>query len=181
MSRIGKLPINLPANVTIKMEGNVINVKGPKGELSQIIHPDVLVEKKDDILLVTVKNPEEKAQKSLWGLFRRLIGNMVIGVTDGFTKQLEINGVGYRAAVAGKVLNLSLGYSHPVEYQIPVGIEIKVEKNVVSISGSDKQVVGQIAAEIRSLRPPEPYKGKGIKYSTEVIRRKVGKAAAKGA
>jgi len=102
-------------------------------------------------------------------------------VTDGFTKQLEINGVGYRAAVSGKVLNLSLGYSHPVEYQIPDGIEIKVEKNVISVSGSDKQTVGQISAEIRSLRPPEPYKGKGIKYSTEVIRRKVGKAAAKAA
>jgi len=181
MSRIGKLPINLPGTVTVKMDKDKIAVKGPKGELSLALHPEVRVEQKDQELLVTVLNPEIKNQRALWGLFRRLIGNMVIGVTDGFTKQLEVNGVGYRAAVAGKVLNLSLGYSHPIEYQIPAGIEIKVEKNLISVTGADKQVVGQTSAEIRALRPPEPYKGKGIKYTTEVIKRKVGKAAAKGA
>lgn len=181
MSRIGKQPVNIPQGVEIKIEPSRIIVKGPKGELTQALHPAVILERKENQLFVTVKNPDEKSQKSLWGLFKRLIANMVIGVTDGFSKKLEVNGVGYRAAVSGKNLNLQLGYSHPIDFLIPAGIEIKVEKNVITVSGSDKQVVGQTAAEIRMLKKPEPYKGKGIKYSDEVIRRKAGKTAAKGA
>ncbi|MFA6410539.1 MAG: 50S ribosomal protein L6 [Candidatus Buchananbacteria bacterium] len=181
MSRIGKQSINIPSGVDVKIENQVITVKGPKGELKQILHPDVLVEKKDNEIVVAVKNPEEKKQNSLWGLFQRLISNMITGTTVGFSRQLEINGVGYKAAVAGNALNLSLGYSHPINYPIPKGIEMKVEKNLITITGIDKQAVGQIAAEIRLLRKPEPYKGKGIKYVEETIIRKVGKAAAKGA
>ncbi|MBI3291097.1 50S ribosomal protein L6 [Candidatus Falkowbacteria bacterium] len=180
MSRIGKQKVTIPDGVDIKLDGNKITVKGPKGELSREINRLVKVKQKDDGLIVTVKNPEEKNQRALWGLYQRLIGNMITGATQGFSKQLEINGVGYRAALAGKVLNLQLGYSHPIDYKIPEGIEISVEKNIITVSGSDKQSVGQTAAEIRSLRKPEPYKGKGIKYRDEVIRRKVGKAAAKG-
>lgn len=181
MSRIGKQPIELPAGVEVKIGADLITVKGPKGVLTQKLNPSVTVKQEDSTLTVTVKNPDVKSDKSMWGLFQRLISNMVTGVTSGFTKQLEVNGVGYRAAVAGRILNLQLGYSHPIEYQIPDGIEIAVEKNVISVTGSDKQVVGQTAAEIRSLRKPEPYKGKGIKYADETIKRKVGKQAAKGA
>ena len=180
MSRIGKQPIIIPEGIEIKIEKDKIFVKGPKGELNQDIHPSVNLDQKDGQILVSVNNPEEKKQKSLWGLFRRLIANMVIGVTEGFSKQLEINGVGYKAAVKGDVLDLQLGYSHPIEYKIAEGIEIKVEKNIITISGISKQQVGQVSAEIRLLRKPEPYKGKGIKYIDEVIRRKVGKTAAKG-
>ncbi|MFA6322415.1 MAG: 50S ribosomal protein L6 [Candidatus Buchananbacteria bacterium] len=181
MSRIGKQPINIPANVDVKMADGFIIVKGPKGELRQALHSDVMINREGDIITVTVKEPEDKKQRSLWGLYRRLISNMVIGTTEGFSKQLEINGVGYKAVLAGKNLNLALGFSHPVEFPIPQGIEIKVEKNVVTISGFDKELVGQTAAEIRSLKKPEPYKGKGIKYSDETIIRKEGKSAAKGA
>lgn len=181
MSRIGKQPINIPDGVEVKIEDGQIIVKGPKGELSQEVHRLVNIEKKENKLLVTVKNPEEKKQRSLWGLFRRLIDNMVIGVTDGFSKQLEVNGVGYKAAAQGDVLNLQLGYSHPINYKIPEGIDIKVEKNVITVSGISKHLVGQTSAEIRSKRKPEPYKGKGIKYMDEIIRRKAGKTAAKGA
>ena len=181
MSRIGKQPINVPAGVEIKMTDDLIVIKGPKGELKERLVPNVIINKNENVITVSVKDPEDKKQRSLWGLYRRLIGNMVIGVTDGFSKQLEINGVGYKASATPKVLTLNLGYSHPIEYQIPAGVEIKVEKNVITVSGFDKQLIGQIAAEIRKFRKPEPYKGKGIKYSTEVIRRKEGKTAAKGA
>jgi large subunit ribosomal protein L6 len=133
----------------------------------------------DNQLTVSVKNQEDKRQKALWGLFRRLVANMITGITDGFSKQLEINGVGYKASVQGKKLILNVGFSHPVEYTIPDGIDIIVEKNIITISGIDRQLVGQTAAEIRSVRKPEPYKGKGIKYTTEIVRRKVGKTAAK--
>ncbi len=180
MSRIGKQPIIIPAGVEVKQTGAVLTVKGPKGVLTQTVHPQVTLTQADNQIVVSVKDEDSKAQRSLWGLFRRLVNNMIIGVTEGFSKKLEINGVGYKAAVAGKVLNLQLGFSHPVNYQIPVGIEIVVEKNAVTVSGSDKQVVGQTAAEIRAFKKPEPYKGKGIKYSDEFIKRKVGKAAAKG-
>lgn len=180
MSRIGKQPIIIPDGVQFKLDKDIVMVKGPKGELTQKVHPDVLVEQKDNQVLITVKDATEKSQKSLWGLFRRLINNMIIGVTQGFSKQLEINGVGFKAATAGKVLTLQLGYSHPVVYDFPKGIDIVVEKNVVTISGIDKQVVGETAAKIRSFRPPEPYKGKGIKYANEILIRKVGKAASKG-
>lgn len=181
MSRIGKQPVIVPDGVEVKLDKNILTVKGSKGELTQEIHPNVSIEQKDNQILVTVKKPDEKSQRSLWGLFRKLIHNMVIGVNEGFTKQLEVNGVGFKAAIQGKVLNLQLGFSHPIDYAVPDGIDITVEKNLITVSGSDKQKVGQTAAEIRAFKKPEPYKGKGIKYVDEVIRRKVGKAAAKGA
>lgn len=180
MSRIGKQPVVVPDGVEVKLDKNILIVKGSKGELTQVIHPSVSIEQKDNKILVTVKKPDEKTQRSLWGLFRKLIDNMVTGVDEGFTKQLEVNGVGFKAAIQGKVLNLQLGFSHPINYTFPDGIDITVEKNLITVSGSDKQKVGQAAAEIRAFKKPEPYKGKGIKYIDEVIRRKVGKAAAKG-
>lgn len=179
MSRIGKQLITIPEGIEVKLEPGKIIVKGPKGELQQEIHPWVKVEQKGDKLIVLVKDPEEKKNRSLWGLFRRLIANMISGVTKGFSKQLEITGIGYKAAVQGDVLILHLGHSHPVEYKIPASIEIEVKKNIITISGVDKQRVGQTTAEIRALRKPEPYKGKGIKYVGEIIRRKVGKTAVK--
>ncbi|MAF14326.1 MAG: 50S ribosomal protein L6 [Parcubacteria group bacterium] len=181
MSRVGKQPIKIPEGVDVKVEDFNVKVKGPKGELNQQVHRLVNIDQKDNELMVSVKNPEEKLQKSLWGLFQRLIVNMITGVTEGYSKKLEVNGVGYKAAVAGDILNLQLGYSHPIDYKIPEGIKVEVEKNVITVSGIDKQQVGQISAEIRAKRKPEPYKGKGIKYADEVIRRKVGKTASKGA
>lgn len=180
MSRIGKQPVVVPDGVEVKLDKNILIVKGSKGELTQVIHPSVSIEQKDNKILVTVKKPDEKTQRSLWGLFRKLIDNMVTGVNEGFTKQLEVNGIGFKAAIQDKVLNLQLGFSHPINYTFPDGIDITVEKNLITVSGSDKQKVGQAAAEIRAFKKPEPYKGKGIKYIDEVIRRKVGKAAAKG-
>lgn len=176
MSRIGKKPVVIPAGVTVELNKDLtLKVKGPKGELVQAIHPKVAVEQKDSELIVSVKNQDNKAERALWGLFRALIQNMVTGVTTGFTKILEINGVGYKAALTGRKLVLNLGYSHPIEMEVPEGLEAKVEKNVITITGSDRQAVGQFAAVVRSQREPEPYKGKGIKYSDEVIRRKAGK------
>lgn len=180
MSRIGKQPVVVPDGVEVKLDKNILTVKGSKGELTQVIHPSVSIEQKDNKILVTVKKPDEKSQRSLWGLFRKLIHNMVTGVNEGFTKQLEVNGVGFKAVIQGKVLNLQLGFSHPIDYTFPDGIDITVEKNLITVSGPDRQKVGQAAAEIRAFKKPEPYKGKGIKYIDEVIRRKVGKAAAKG-
>ncbi len=180
MSRIGKQPINIPESVSIQIETDNIVINGPRGELSQKIHPKVSIDKNQNQLIVSVKDPSDKAQRSLWGLFQRLISNMVKGVTEGFSRQLEVNGVGYKVALKGDVLDLQLGYSHPIEYNIPKDIEIKVEKNLITILGADKQKVGQIASEIRLLRKPEPYKGKGIKYLEEIIHRKVGKTSAKG-
>ena len=181
MSRIGKQPIVIPSGVDIKIADGLVTVKGPKGQLTQALNRQVNIAQNDNQVTVTVKNTEDKLQRSLWGLYQRLITNMVVGVTQGFSKKLEVNGVGYKAAVQGKNLHLQLGYSHPVEFNIPEGIEITVEKNLITVAGMDKQLVGQTAADIRSLRKPEPYKGKGIKYSEEIIRRKAGKAAAKGA
>lgn len=181
MSRIGKLPITIPSGVDVTIDGGEIRVKGSRGELRQAIHRQVSVTKEGDVVIVSVKNPDEKNQRSLWGLFQRLISNMVAGVTTGFSRQLEINGVGFRAAVSGNTLTMQLGYSHPVVYTVPAGITVTVEKNIITVTGADKQVVGQTAAEIRMLKKPEPYKGKGIKYSDETIRRKAGKTAAKGA
>ncbi|MBX4187248.1 MAG: 50S ribosomal protein L6 [Candidatus Doudnabacteria bacterium] len=175
MSRIGKKPVAIPAGVTIDVKEDTLSVKGPKGDLTLAIHPKVKVEKTDSEVLVTVSNAENKQQKALWGLFRALINNMVVGVTTGFSKVLEINGVGYKAAMTGNKLVLNLGYSHPIELPVPAGLEVKVEKNTITISGTDRQSVGQFAAVIRSKREPEPYKGKGIKYQNEVIRRKAGK------
>jgi len=179
MSRIGKKPIVLPEGVNVKVEGGHVAVTGPKGSLELDVHHKILVEVRENELLVDVKNKDDNEEKALWGLFRSLMSNMVIGVTRGFTKKLEVNGIGYKAEMKGNVLVLHVGYSHPVEYPVPEGIEISVEKNAVTISGINKQLVGQTAAEIRRVRKPEPYKGKGIKYADEIIRRKVGKAAAK--
>lgn len=179
MSRIGKLPVTIPAGVEVKLEdGNVITVKGPKGSLTRklVDEMDIKVEGTE----ITVTRPNDlKRNKQLHGLTRTLIFNMVEGVTNGYSKELEINGVGYRAAKSGKKLTLTLGYSHPVEMEDPEGIETKVDGNKITVSGIDKEKVGQFAAEIRSKRAPEPYKGKGIKYTTETIRRKVGKTGKK--
>ena len=179
MSRIGKLPVAIPAGVEVKLEeGNVITVKGPKGTLTRKLVDDLDIKVEGSEVIVT-RPSDLKRYKSLHGLTRTLIFNMVEGVTNGYTKELEISGVGYRAAKAGKKLTLTLGYSHPVEMEDPEGIETKVDGNKITVSGIDKEKVGQFAAEIRTKRPPEPYKGKGIKYTTETIRRKVGKTGKK--
>lgn len=175
MSRVGKKPVTIPAGVTAELKDTMITIKGPKGELSLELHPKVSLTIAENELTVAVQNNEVKAQKALWGLFRALINNMVTGVTTGFTKVLEINGVGYKAALTGTKLVMNLGYSHPIEMEVPKGLEAKVEKNTITITGADRQLVGQFAAEVRSKREPEPYKGKGIKYSDETIRRKAGK------
>jgi len=181
MSRIGRAPIAIPAGVTVTVaEDNTVKVKGPKGELSRQIHRDMKVEVEGAVIKVS-RPSDDKEHRSLHGLSRSLIHNMVVGVTDGFSKNLEINGVGYRAQKQGKNLNLSLGFSHPVVVEPPAGISFEVPSaNAITVSGIDKEKVGQIAAEIRAFRKPEPYKGKGIKYAGEHIRRKEGKAGAKG-
>ena len=179
MSRIGRLPVAIPAGVTVSVaDGNVVTVKGPKGTLVRTFVPELTIEVKDNEVLVSRPN-DLKREKSLHGLTRTLIHNMVEGVSNGFSKTLEVNGVGYRAVKQGKKLTLSLGYSHPVEMEDPEGIETKVDGNKIIVSGESKEKVGQYAAEIREKRKPEPYKGKGIKYETEVIRRKVGKTGKK--
>ena len=180
MSRIGRMPIAVPAGVTVDIaENNKVTVKGPKGTLERVLASEMTIEKDGDTIVV--KRPNDlKRMKSLHGLTRTLLNNMIIGVTDGYQKVLEINGVGYRAAKHGSKLVLSLGYSHPVEMEYPEGLEVVVEdQNKVIVKGIDKEKVGQYAAEIREKRAPEPYKGKGIKYADEVIRRKVGKTGKK--
>lgn len=179
MSRIGRQPITVPAGVTVELKDGAVNVSGSKGVMSAKILPGLSVEQNESQLQVvkTTENPE--TQKS-FGLMRTLIANMVEGVSKGYERQLEINGVGFRASVAGNTVNLALGFSHPVEFPLPEGVSAKVEKNVITLSGHDKQVVGQTAANIRALKKPEPYKGKGIKYVEERIRRKAGKTATKG-
>ncbi|MDU2065015.1 MAG: 50S ribosomal protein L6 [Sporomusaceae bacterium] len=180
MSRIGRMPITIPSGVTVKMEGNVVSVKGPKGELTRTFHPDMALKMEENTIIVE-RPSDNKTHRSLHGLTRTLLNNMVVGVTAGFTKTLEIAGVGYRAAKAGNKLNLTLGFSHPVAVEPPAGITIDVPApNKIIVSGIDKEVVGAIAANIRSFREPEPYKGKGIKYEGERIRRKIGKAGGKG-
>ena len=175
MSRIGKKPVSLPKGVTASVEGQTVKVKGPKGELSVKLVPDVTVTLQDGAIAVAAREGAERG-KQMWGLSRTLVNNLVEGVTQGFTQKLEIQGVGYRAAVQGKTLNLQLGFSHDVPYAIPPGITIVTEKpTMISVSGIDKQLVGQVAAEIRSWRPPEPYKGKGVRYEGEYVRRKEGK------
>lgn len=178
MSRIGKKPIAIPEKVTVEIKDSLVVVKGPKGELQQEIHPQISVKQEDKQLIVDVENKQDKQERSLWGTFSSLINNMVIGVTEGFSKELEINGVGYTWELAGSKLVVKAGYSHPVEYELPKGIEGKANKNALTISGTDKHLVGSVAAEIRKIRKPEPYKGKGIKYMDEVIRKKAGKQAA---
>ena len=176
MSRIGRMPVAIPAGVKVTLDGNVIKVKGPKGELTQALHSDMAINVTENEITVT-RPSEEKVHKSLHGLTRTLIYNMVVGVTEGYKKELEINGVGYRAQKSGKNVVLNLGFSHDVVIPEIAGITIDVpDANHLVVSGADKQQVGQVAAEIRSKRPPEPYLGKGIKYTTETIRRKSGKA-----
>lgn len=179
MSRIGKKPIEIPQGVEIKIQDQEILVKGPKGELKENIHPYVSIEQKDQQIIVNVQKPDNKQQRALWGLYGSLINNMITGVTEGFQKKLEVIGVGFKVELKGDTLVLNLGFSHPIEYKLPAGITAETEKNLISISGIDKQLVGEVAAQIRKLKKPEPYKGKGIKYEDEVIIKKVGKAAAK--
>ena len=179
MSRIGRMPIAIPAGVTVELaENNQVTVKGPKGTLSRVLPSEMEIKVEGSEVTVTRPN-DLKKMKSLHGLTRTLIHNMVVGVTDGFTKELEVNGVGYRASKAGKKLTLNLGYSHPVEMEDPEGLESTVDGIKIIIKGIDKEKVGQYAAEISDKRRPEPYKGKGIKYADEVIRRKVGKTGKK--
>ena len=180
MSRIGKMPITVPAGVTVTIEDNHVTVKGPKGELARQIIKNMKLTMDNGV--ITVERPDdEKESRSLHGLSRTLINNMIIGVTQGFSKTLEINGVGYRAAKQGQNINFTLGFSHPVVKEPPAGITFEVPApNKIVVSGADKEVVGAVAADIRTLRPPEPYKGKGIRYEGEHVRRKIGKAGAKG-
>ena len=180
MSRIGKMPITVPAGVEINVaEGNVVTVKGPKGTLTQKLSEKMTLTREDGVIVVTRPN-DEKENRSLHGLTRTLLSNMVVGVTEGFKKELDVNGVGYRVAKEGNKLNMNIGFSHPVIMEEPEGITIEVPSpNKIIINGTDKQKVGQFAAEVRGKRPPEPYKGKGIKYTDEVIRRKEGKTGVK--
>ena len=179
MSRIGKKNILVPDKVEVKLEGNIFKVKGPKGELTQEIHPRVKINIDDKSMHVTVKDENLKSDRALWGLFASLIINMVHGVTEGFEKKLEVNGIGFKVNAVKNTLKLNLGFSHEVIFEVPADLTVLVEKNVITISGINKQRVGEITAQIRSLKKPEPYKGKGIKYIDEVIRRKAGKTAGK--
>ena len=175
MSRIGKKPVDIPSGVTVTLNGTDLTVKGPKGELAMSFVPDVMVEHADNAITVTPSG-ETKQAKSMWGMQRTLVSNMIEGVTNGFSRKLEINGVGYRAQMKGKSLNLQLGYSHDIDFPVPEGIKIETpDQTTIVISGIDKQKVGQTAAKIREFRKPEPYKGKGIKYEGEYIFRKEGK------
>ena len=181
MSRVGRKPISVPAGVDCKLDGVELKVKGPKGQLERRLHPNMQVTIEGDLITVT-RPTDGRIDRSLHGLTRTLVSNMVIGVTEGFSKTLNIVGVGYKVDLKGKALNLSLGYSHTIDYPAPEGIEFEVDSktNVIVVKGKDKEVVGQVAAEIRKLRPPEPYKGKGVMYENEKIRRKAGKTATKG-
>jgi len=175
MSRIGKLPIPVPSGVTITVDSDTITVNGPKGSLTQFTMPGITVKQDGDTIVVT-RESDIKEHKSKHGLMRTLVANMVTGVTTGFSKKLEINGVGYRAASEGAKLKLALGFSHDVYYPLPQGVTATVEQNVITVSGINRQQVGQVAAEIRALKKPEPYKGKGIKYEGERVLRKAGKS-----
>jgi large subunit ribosomal protein L6 len=175
MSRLGKLPVAISDKVTVNVTPAAITIKGPKGELKTVNSSDVVVEVKDGNIWVKPANDSQKA-RAMWGTVRANVKNLVEGVTNGYKKQLDITGVGYRASATGQILTLSLGFSHEIKYIVPTGITVTVEKQTsILLSGFDRQKVGQVAAEIRSLRPPEPYKGKGVRYSTETVRRKEGK------
>ncbi|MDD5110410.1 MAG: 50S ribosomal protein L6 [Patescibacteria group bacterium] len=179
MSRIGKKPIPFPTGTTVTVAGPLVTVQGPKGKLECLLHPSVSAAVVDGVVNITVRDAADHKQAALWGLYRSLITNLVSGVNAGYSKQLEISGVGFKAAVSGQVLTLNVGFSHPVAYAIAPGVSVTVDKNVLTVSGADKEKVGQTAAEIRDVAPAEPYKGKGIKYVGEVIRRKSGKLATK--
>lgn len=182
MSRIGRKPITIPAGVEVKIQEQVVIAKGPKGELKYEVHPLVSVtqsatEDGAQIVEVKINNLEDKNERAQWGTTRANLANLIVGVSDGFTRQLEVNGVGYRVSVSEKTIILNVGYSHEVKYELPTGIEAVVEGNVITLTGNNKQLLGKVASELRQVRKPEPYKGKGIKYMEEVIRRKAGKAA----
>jgi large subunit ribosomal protein L6 len=178
MSRVGKMPIPVPNNVSVELKDDVLVLKGPLGELRRSIHPTVRVHMEDGKILVSVVEPGKKA-KALHGLYRALIFNMVAGVSKGFERILDIVGVGYRAELAGRTATFHLGYSHPVQFDLPQGVDAKIEKTRITLNGIDKELIGRTAAKIRSFRKPEPYKGKGIKYAEETIRRKAGKTGTK--
>jgi large subunit ribosomal protein L6 len=176
MSRIGRLPITVPSTVDVTIDGRTVTVKGPRGTLSRTLHPDMTVSREEATIVVT-RPTEQKTHKQLHGLTRTLVNNMVVGVSDGYRKGLEIQGVGYRAALNGRKLQLNLGYSHPIEIDPPEGISFEVESPTrLAVVGIDKELVGQVAAKVRSTRKPEPYKGKGVRYAGEQVRRKAGKA-----
>lgn len=179
MSRLGKLPIELPSGTQAKIEDGLVIVKGPKGELKTKLHELVKVAITEKEIVLSINDQANVKEKSLWGLYRSLIKNMVIGVNQPYSKKLEINGVGFKAAVSGSKLTLSVGFSHPVVYELPEGIKAEVQTNIITVSGIDKHLVGETAAQIRRIKKPEPYKGKGIKYVEETLRRKAGKTAGK--
>ncbi len=181
MSRLGKLPIQLPSGTTAVLANNILTIKSSKGELHQAIHNQVTVTLTPEDIKVSVTNPDNKKERAMWGLFYSLIKNMVIGVSQGYEKKLEIQGVGYKVAGGGKAINLSLGFSHPVNFEMPTGVVAAIEGNIITLTSIDKQLVGETAAQIRRLKKPEPYKGKGIRYVGEQVRRKAGKTAAKSA
>lgn len=181
MSRIGKQIIEIPAGVTVQVADSLLRVTGPKGTIERAIAHEVTIYNEDGTVRVSVKNEAEKKERALWGTFAAHVKHMIKGVTIGFQKQLEVNGVGYRVALQGKDLKLEVGFSHPIIFPIPQGIVVSVEKNIITLMGVDKELLGNTTAKIRAIRPPEPYKGKGIKYVNEIIRRKAGKAATKTA
>lgn len=181
MSRIGKQLITIPNGVTVTVDSSSVTVKGPKGELKRPLNRIVTVVVENNTVTLSVRKPDEKNERSLWGTWGAHIVNMIQGVTEGFKKELEINGVGYRVAMQGKDLKLEVGFSHSVIFLVPAGVQASVEKNVITLVSFDKELLGTTAAELRAVRKPEPYKGKGIKYLSETIRRKAGKTASKGA
>lgn len=177
MSRIGKKLITIPPGVTINVAGALVSAKGPKGELSLLLHPDMRIEVKDGTIVIFPRENSSKKAPAIWGLTRTLVANMIIGVTVGFEKVLEFEGIGYRVVLEGSTLTMQLGFSHPVRFEAPQGIAFTVQKNVITIAGINKELVGEVAARVRGLKLPEPYKGKGIRYRGEIIRRKSGKKA----
>ncbi|HTW96038.1 MAG TPA: 50S ribosomal protein L6 [Candidatus Methylomirabilis sp.] len=179
MSRLGKLPIKVPTDVQVKIEGDLVTVKGPKGELSRKLMPQIAVKLENGELTVKIIDPKNKRENALWGLYWNLLKNMIVGVKDGFEKKLEVNGVGFKVAGSGNKLTLNVGFSHPVIFELPAGISGKVEENIITLTGADKELLGNVANEVRNIKKPEPYKGKGIKYVDEILRRKEGKAAVK--
>ncbi len=179
MSRVGKVPVKILDKVDVKISGHHVVVKGAKGQLERDFSPSIKIEVKGKEIHLVPENNERQTM-ALWGTTRNLLNNMVVGVSEGFRKDLEFNGVGYKAVVKGSTITLNLGYSHPIDYQIPKGVTANVNKNIIELSGCDKELVGFVAAKIKSFRPPEPYKGKGLRYTTETIRRKAGKSGAGG-
>jgi large subunit ribosomal protein L6 len=179
MSRIGKKPVSIPQGVQVDWKDGALSVRGPKGELKRRVDPGVLVKTENDQLLISVENGNSKRSKAIHGLHRALIANMVAGVSQGFEKALEIVGIGYRAELSGRKMTFHLGYSHPIDFDLPEGIDAKVDRTRITLTGIDKELLGKTAAKIRGFRKPEPYKGKGIKYADEMIKRKAGKTGAK--